>query len=368
MDLVRNSSYTLALCRYKTSRLATCQRVVLSDGSKAPEWIQLMPAGDVNAFDGRKFKNPSPEKVVELFRKNGLDLPLDWEHASEIVAPKGGKAPAAGWITDLEVRNGEIWAKINWTQEGERSVCSREYRYVSPGFYHDKNGNVVGMSSAGLTNKPALKLAELAREGDDMEPEVLALLGLSAGASAAEVMSAIKAGKGCSCGGNMTAYASLQQEAKTLKDKVAELEGKVKEGETALATARSATPGLDKFVPRSDYDLAVARIAKLEQGNTEALALAHQQQVDNEIEAASKAGKITPATVDYYKKQCATPEGLKLFREFIKVAPAVVEGAILDGREPPGGSDGTKRALTAEEREMCVRMNLTEEEYRAGAL
>ena len=43
-----------------TARLATCQ-VQLTSGD-APEWIELVPAGrNINALDGRKFTNPSPE-------------------------------------------------------------------------------------------------------------------------------------------------------------------------------------------------------------------------------------------------------------------------------------------------------------------
>lgn len=360
------NDFTLALCKLQTSRLAMCQSIV-SDAKQAPEWIQLMPAGRVEAFDGRKFNNPNPQGVVEAFARNGLDLPLDWEHASELVAPKGGKAPAAGWITALEVREGSIWGKISWTGEGERSVCSREYRYVSPGFYHNKQGDVVGLSSAGLTNKPALRLAELAREGEAMDPKLLELLGLGGDATAEQVVAAVQATLDANkqlqaqCDGMVntagTATASLQKELDSLK-------GKLADTDKQLATARAAVPGLDKFVPRSDYDVVIARVKSLEESDAQQLAVAHQQQVETEIEAAARAGKITPQTADFYRKQCGTADGLKLFREFVKVAPVVVSEQIVTGEVPKGGD---KKALTSEERQFIATMGLTDDEFRAGA-
>jgi phage I-like protein len=293
---------------------------------------------------------------VEKFRTNGLDLPLDWEHASELKAPKGESAPAAGWITALEVRDGgSLWGKIDWTESGSKSICAREYRYVSPGFYHDKTGTIIGLSSAGLTNKPALKLAELAREQEEtMNPELLKLLKLDDKATPEQVLAACQelAKKG-------DALVQHQTEIAAIKAKQAETEQQ-------LATARAAVPGLDKFVPRADYDLALARVKRLEDDNASTKALAHRQEVETEITNAVKAGKVAPASVEIFRKQCESTGGLAIFREFVKTAPTVVSAdEVIRNRRPEGSG---KVALSSEERKFISRMGLTEDEYRAGAV
>ena len=45
--------------------------------------------------------------------------------------------------------------------------------------------------------------------------------------------------------------------------------------------------------------------------------------VDAEIDAALRAGKITPASVDYHRAACADAEGLERFRAFVRGAPAI---------------------------------------------
>jgi len=82
-----------------------------ADGT-VPEWIQLLPAGqEVNGRDGRKWLNDRPDMILAAFAAEGKDVPVDWEHASEIKAPQGEPAPAAGWMKKMELRNGEIWVR-----------------------------------------------------------------------------------------------------------------------------------------------------------------------------------------------------------------------------------------------------------------
>ena len=74
--------------------LVLCQVVAVSG---APEWIQLVPAGDkIEALDGRTFGNSEPQSIVDAFNDDPRDVAVDWEHASEIKAPNGDQAPAAG--------------------------------------------------------------------------------------------------------------------------------------------------------------------------------------------------------------------------------------------------------------------------------
>lgn len=99
----------------------------------APEWIELIPAGpSIIGRDDRNWMNDRPEVVVERFQAYDRDIPVDFEHATELKAPKGEKAPAAAWITDLENRYGAVWGKVEWNQAGHDAVMHREYRYYSP--------------------------------------------------------------------------------------------------------------------------------------------------------------------------------------------------------------------------------------------
>ena len=55
---------------------------------KLPQRILLLPAGQIEGRDGRKWLNSEPEAVLESFSGLGRDLPVDIEHATEVRAPR----------------------------------------------------------------------------------------------------------------------------------------------------------------------------------------------------------------------------------------------------------------------------------------
>ena len=64
-------------------------------GGKAPQRIMVIPAGPrVTGVDGRSFLNDRPDRVVAEFNALGRSVPIDENHASEILAPKGKPSPA----------------------------------------------------------------------------------------------------------------------------------------------------------------------------------------------------------------------------------------------------------------------------------
>lgn len=130
-----------------------------------PEWVEIIPAGPrVTGRDGRSwvFGLAEGQAVVTAFSSNGGPLPVDWEHATEYRAPKGREAPAAGWITALELRNGALWGRIDWTPRAAAQISRREYRFLSPVFLFGKNsGSILKLVSVALTNNPNLYLAAL---------------------------------------------------------------------------------------------------------------------------------------------------------------------------------------------------------------
>ena len=301
-----------------------------ADG-KAPEWIELIPAGPtVLGRDGRTwlFDDLAQGLVLDAFTSRGIDMVVDWEHASEILAPAGQPAPASGWVDQLEIRDGALWGHIAWTPTAAAQVASREYRFLSPVFDYDLAFmRISRMVSVGLTNKPNLFLTALNHEAQEHHvPLPIALcsaLGIAESATENEAIAA----------------------ATQLK--------------AAAAARNSEQPDLNRFVPRPDFDAMQARAL-----NAEAAVVTHQRAerdsaINVEIDAALKAGKITPATVDYHRAACSEQGGLDRFREYVKAAPSVADPTDLSNRQP----ETTATALNAEQQAVCAQFGLDPVEF-----
>lgn len=289
-----------------------------SHGAHVPDWIELLPPGpEIKGRDGRAWLLDNPQAIVEAFHADTKDLPVDIEHATELKAPKGDRAPAMGWIKALEVRNGGVWGRVEWTNDGGFTVSERQYRYISPVFQYDKTTKqILRLTSAALTNQPNLALQALNREGQtehEEEPamkKIYAALGLTETATEAEALNAIE---------------------------------KLR-GDLTTASNRAESPSLDKFVPRADYTLALNRATTAEQALADVKKAEMETAINTEIAAALKAGKITPATADYHRSSCRQEGGLERFKEYVKAAPAIGDLSGLDGKQAAGEST----ALNAE--------------------
>lgn len=143
--------------------------------SGAPDWIHLLPLGEIKAVDGRAWRNIDPQAVVNATRAIGRDLPIDYDHATDIGKTTGAPAPAAGWITAVEARADGIWGKASWTERGRAALAAREWRFISPVFLFDKATGVIrSILRAALTNDPAI--AELTALAHAMRAEARAQL------------------------------------------------------------------------------------------------------------------------------------------------------------------------------------------------
>lgn len=139
--------------------------------------------------------------------------------------------------------------------------------------------------------------------------------------------------------------------------------GAVAQAQNELATARSELakgPGLDKFVPRADFETERAARLAAEAKVKEVADAAHKAKVDAAIDAASKAGKITPATVEYHRAQCTDADGLKRFEAFVAAAPVIAADGKFNGK-PPG--DSNSDTLTEQEKIVARNCGLTEAEF-----
>ena len=131
-----------------------------------PEWVELIPAGEFSGRDGRGPYTLDPAAVQSAFADWGMPLAIDYEHQAFNAAENGQPAPAAGWINALDVRAGALWGQVEWTERAAGHVTAREYRFLSPVFDHDKQGRVLRLLGAGLTNNPNLYLTALNRRGE----------------------------------------------------------------------------------------------------------------------------------------------------------------------------------------------------------
>ncbi|MCP3944679.1 MAG: hypothetical protein GY710_24820 [Desulfobacteraceae bacterium] len=317
-----------------TQKLKIALNVRLPQDGTVPEWVELIPVGDVVVGrDRRRWINPTPEEVVEAFQKNGADLPIDWEHASEHKAPKGEPAPAAGWIKAMEIRDGAIWGRTEWTDDGADDVKNKRYRYLSPVFFYTKQDRrIISITSAGLTNQPNLYLTALNRQttqNEETNMELLKalcrLLGLAEDTTEGKVVEAVTALK----------------------------------GDLATAKNRAETPSLEKFVPRGDYDAAQVRATNAEQKLKDQDAKTLGDEIDTAINQALTDGKITPASKDYHTAQCRTEGGLDRFKEFAKAAPAMVKDSELKDKD----LNQNKGSLTTEDKAVCRQLGIPEDDY-----
>jgi len=316
-----------------------------------PAEIQLLPAGpEIVGRDGRRFVLPSAQAVVDAFAARGRPAPIDRDHVGEEPLQE---APAAGWITSLRVAgDGTVWGAVDWTPRGGRQVADREYRWISPVLLHDRDGVILDIAGAGLTNNPNLPLRALNARGATSQEDPMATQQQQPPATApAPVPSVPPVPGGSPVSPDIAAItAALGLPATAGPQEVV----------TAINSIKtSALPDLTRYVPRADYDAAAQRAA-----NAEAkFAGIEQQAKDAAIEAAIgealAAGKIVPATADFYRASCRQEGGLEAFKAFCAVAPAVGTPSAATGAPPEGAAP----ALDAPARAVCAALGIAEAEY-----
>lgn len=317
---------------------ALCTEIALAlDAIAPPEWIELIPApsadGMVAGRDGRAwlFDAAARAEVISQFAGRAVDVVIDREHATELKAPQGDEAPAAAWVFELQPRgNGSLWGRARWTPRAAQQVTDREYRYLSPVFDFDPTTRRIHrLVSVALTNRPNLRVSALNAEESHMKlsAALLAALSLPESATESEAISAI---------------------------------GKLR---TDLSTALNAerAPSLDRFVPRSDYDALMTRATNAEGALHAQAQKAHADAVQGELDAALKAGKITPASVEYHRASCSDSAGLERFRAFVGAAPVIAP----DGAAP-ASAKAPATALNADEQRVCELAGISPDAFKAA--
>jgi phage I-like protein len=274
-----------------------------------PEWITIFPtSGKIETRDQRQY-DINAQTLMAVFKADGLEIPVDLNHSTDAGIFGGGRSDAVGWVTELRLGpSGGLEGKVDWLAEGVEMLSGRKYRYTSPSFYKDQFGKatrlkaVALVTAPALARQPALAAATSAQQETSMKT-IAEALGLTAGATEAECLSALSA--------KLTGLVSKE----TLDGVTAQLSA----ASTELATLKAE---------------------------------ARQARVDGVIEAALAARKILPAEKDEYTALCATDDGLASVEKLFGKKSAVLQPSGLEGKTQPGAgvdaSDGVKLGLAAQ--------------------
>jgi len=309
------------------------------EGEEIPKRVKVIPSGTtLKGRDGRVWKNPD-SKLLALNSNTFLTaLVIDENHSTDLSAPKGGPSPAFGWMKNLCANElGEIWADVEWTELGLNALSKKEYKFISPVFLHNKEGEITCIVRAALTNSPNLNLPALNSErlenmntevSKKMDKNLLAALGLPETATEADVLAAVK---------------SLNA-AKTA---------------TTPQTDKSSVD-LTAYAPRADLNAMEARAVTAEKQLADLNAAQLKKDAETAVDEAIKNRKIAPASKAEYLALCATKEGLESFKKIAAVTPAIITEEQASQGTPPK-SDGV--ALNAEQTQLAKSMGYTPEEF-----
>lgn len=293
-------------------------------GVALPTEIQIIPAGWVETETQGRFllDTEAIRSIQDAFDQSGRQLVLDYEHQTLT----GDEAPAAGWITQL-LDKGEVglWGAVSWTARGAAYVQNREYRYLSPVVLVRKSDRrAVRLHSVALTNTPEIRnllplvaktaishqLSATSQEEEDrMREKLIEILQLKADATDAEIAEAVQA---------IRAKATAAP-APAAPDVLTALGLKA---EASLSETIATVHALKQGQVPADTITALQTEVKTLKAQLAA------QQGDDLVEAALKAGKITPAQTDWAKDYAQRdPEGFKVF--VAKSPIVVIEGKVV---------------------------------------
>jgi phage I-like protein len=350
-----------------------------------PDWVHVLPKGMFAGRDGRgPWTLSDPEGFIDrtLEYCSGTDVVVDYEHQTERSEANGQPAPAAGWVKEYEVRPDGVWAKIAWTPRGAAMIRNGEYRYISPAFFEDKEGNVIRLDSVALVGQPNLELKALNKAQKplnsvqkqgvtsmDLLAQLAAILGLAEGATEEAVISAVKAlteSAGAEPAANATegegegeaspddlpaAEAELLQAVETLVE-VADETAASNKTKNAAATVKKVFARLQTKGFNSAANNAITQLYKK--------VTSLQQEMDKEkaskaVNQAITQGKVIPGLKDW-AMEYATRD-LAGFTNFAKSAPVVVSNS--QGQYVKQDN----KSLTETEDLVCRQLGLSREQF-----
>jgi len=335
--------------------------------------LQLLPAGNFKARDGRPFDAPGwhvdaalAQQLINAANARGTPYVVDYEHQTLLAKENGQPAPAAGWFRQMEWREGVglFAVDVEWTDRAAGMIAANEYRFISPVIGYDKaTGAVTSLYMAAITNNPAidgmsevlLTAAALHFEfspptqltEDSTMEELLEqlrwLLNLPVGATADDIAAHLQKLI------DQLKAANPEASAAASFDLVAHLAAQ----DQAVADLSGATPDPAKYVPIEVMNEMRTQLASLTTTATE-------NRVEETVQAALLAHKLFPAQVawarDYGNKDFA---GLTAY--LAGAAPIAALSGMQSKTTPPRET-GTA-ALTDAQKNLCRLMGVSEGDY-----
>lgn len=324
-----------------------------ADADPAPEWVHLVPAGEIRTGDGRgPYSVENMQQLIAQSLGNGERLVLDENHATDLAAPKGLPAPAAGWIAELQARADGLWGRVEWTADGGKLVAGRAYRGISPALLISKAGKVLKVLRASLVNQPNLKgLVALHQEQTmDLLKKLAAKLGLADGVAEDAVLAALDKQSG-----TVTALqAQLGAVAKAA-------------GVAENATGEVILNAIGTLAGRGgDASAIVSLQAELTTVTTELNTLKQdgaKSRAETFVDGAIKLGRVGVKPLrDHYVSRHMT-DAAAVEKE-IGALPVLNGQSVVDPARQPGGKDANgKRVFTPEQQSTITLMQLDPEAY-----
>jgi phage I-like protein len=206
-------------------------------------------------------------------------LPGNYQHASFDANPEYAKA--SGRIHELKLEDDATWARIEWTEKAQEYITKKEFSFISPEFmlnFTDEFGKEHGFTFVGfaLTNENFLKAGqtevtlmagaepplaassniatntnqnsiELINKGNNMNPEILKLMGVS---DEAQVLTKIQE--------TLQMNSTLQEQVKKLTDEKAKVSVDLQavNGRLAELEARQKLMDAEKVIDSKIFNLA----------------------------------------------------------------------------------------------------------------
>ncbi len=297
----------------------------------APEWIELLPAGVFHGRDGRgpyRLDDPAGVIAATLALRMEAGIPVDYDHATDFAAPNGRPAPAAGWIRELEVRDGALWGRVEWTERAARAILAREYRYISPVFQYSRaDGRVIRLLRAGLTNNPNLYLTAISAAGDEEDRKMDQFDNF-----VGQLRRLLDTGPD----------ASVEEILETVGDLLA-----------ARETARNAAGGDPaRYVDVAEFKKALTELNALRAERA-------REKAEHAVNDAIRAGKLVPAQREWAVAYCAAdPEA---FLAFVARQPAMLSGEMLTAAPGSAHTRAPEAGLTlnAAESAICAQLGVS---------
>lgn len=336
-----------------TLHKATMAALDLADG-EVPEWVHLLPTaqGQVQTNDDRgPYNVTDADAIIAASFADQTKLQIDENHAEDLKSGQGEPSPARGWITELQARADGIWGKVEWTAAGRALVADKAYRAMSPVVLHTKGKEVVAILRASLVNRPNFKgLVTLNQEQSmTFAAKVAAALGLAAGVSEDDTLTALNA----------------------LKDQKPE-------GEVALQSALSEIGVAFGLATDAKADAVVAAAKLAKGGNDGLVALqAENATLKTRLDTIEKAGKRQAAEAFIDKAIADRRAGVNagnredmiaLHMSDTATAEKLVNGmpmltATGTALTPPAAQDGVV-SLNAEQKAACVALGVSEDDFK----